>query len=69
MGSKITADVDCRREIKRHSLLGSKAMTNVDRVSKRRDITLSTNFLTVEALVFPLVMCGCESWTIKKAEH
>ena len=69
LASKITADGDCSHEIKRHSLLERKAMTNVDRVSKRRDITLSTDFLTVEALVFPLVMCGCESWTIKKAEH
>ena len=69
MGSKITADVDCRREIKRHSLLGSKAMTNVDRVSKRRDITLSTKVRLVKAMVFPVVMCGCESWTIKNAEH
>ena len=68
MGSKITADVDCRHEIKRHSLLGSKAMSNVDSVSKRRDITLPTKVYLVKAMVFPVVMYGCESWTIKEAE-
>ena len=68
-GSKITADGDCSHEIKRHSLLGRKVMTNVDRILKSRDITLSTNVLLVKALVFPVVTYGCESWTIKKAER
>ena len=68
-GSKITADGDCSHEIKRHSLLGRKVMTNVDRILKSRDITLSTNVLLVKALVFPVVTYGYESWTIKKAER
>ena len=67
-GSKITADGDCSHEIKRHLLLGRKAMTNLDRILKSRDITLSTNVCLVKAMVFPVVMYGCESWTIKKAE-
>ena len=65
-GSKITAD---HREIKRHLLLGRKAMTNLDSILKRRDITLPTKVHLVKALFFPVVMYGCESWTIKKAEH
>ena len=68
LGSKITADGDCSHEIKRHLLLGRKAMTNLDSVLKSRDITLPTKVRLVEALVFPVVMYGCESWTIKKAE-
>ena len=68
-GSKITADSDCSHEIKRHLLLGRKAMTNLDSILKSRDITLSTKVHLVKALVFPVVMYGCESWTIKKAEH
>ena len=68
LGSRITADGDCSHEIKRHLLLGSKAMTNLDSTLKSRDITLSTKVLLVKAIVFPLVMYGCESWTIKKAE-
>ena len=68
-GSKITADVDCSYEIKRHLLLGRKAMTNLDSVLKSRDITLPTKVCLVKAMVFPVVMYGCESWTIKKAEH
>ena len=64
MGSKITADCDCSHEIKRHLLLGIKAMTNLDRILKSRDIILVTNFHTVKTLVFLVVMCGCESWTI-----
>ena len=68
-GSKITADGDCRREIKRRLLLGRKAMTNRDRILKCRDITLPTKVCLVKAMVFPVVMYGCESWTIKKAEH
>ena len=68
-GSKITADGDCSREIKRHLLLGRKAMTNLDSILKSRDITLSTKIHLVKAMVFPVVMYGCESWTIKKAEH
>ena len=68
MGSKITADVDCSHEIKRHLLLGRKVMINLDRILKRRDITLSTKVHLVKAMVFPLVMYGCEIWTIKKAE-
>ena len=68
-GSKITVDRDCNHEIKRHFLLGRKVVTNLDSVLKSRDITLPTQFLLVKALVFPVVMYGCESWTIKKAEH
>ena len=64
MGSKITADCDCSHEIKRHLLLGIKAMTNLDRILKSRDIILVTNFHAVKTLVFLVVMCGCESWTI-----
>ena len=67
--SKITADGDCSYEIKRHLLLGIKAMANLDSILKSRDITLLTNVHLLEALVFPVVMYGCESWTIKKAEH
>ena len=66
--SKITADGDCSHEIKRHLLLGSKVMTNLDNILKSRDITLPTNVFLVKAMVFPVVMYGCESWTIKKAE-
>ena len=69
LGSKITADDDCSHEIKRHLLLGRKAMTNLDSTVKSRDITLSTKVCLVKAMVFPVVMYGCESWTIKKAEH
>ena len=68
LGSKITADGDCSHEIKRHLLLGRKVMTNLDSVLKSRDITLPTNVCLVKAMVFPVVMYGCESWTIKKAE-
>ena len=68
LGSKITADGDCSHEIKRHLLLGRKAMTNIDSVLKSRDITLLTKVHIVKAMVFPVVMYGCESWTIKKAE-
>ena len=67
-GSKITADGDCSHEIKRHLLLGRKAMTNLDSILKNRDITLSTKVQIAKAMVFPVVMYGCESWTIKKAE-
>ena len=67
LGSKITADGDCS-EIKRHLLLGRKVMTNLDSIFKSRDITLSTKVRPVKAMVFPVVMYGCESWTIKKAE-
>ena len=67
-GSKITADGDCSHEIKRCLLLGRKAMTNLDRILKSRDITLLTKVPLVKAMVFPVVMYGCESWTIKKAE-
>ena len=67
-GSNITADGDCNHEIKRHLVLGRKAMTNLDSIFRSRDITLSTNFHLVKAMVFPVVMYGCESWTIKKAE-
>ena len=67
-GSKITADGDCSHEIKRCLLLGRKAMTNLDSILKSRDITLSTEVRLVKAMVFPVVMYGCESWTIKKAE-
>ena len=68
-GSKITADGDCSHEIKRHSLLGRKFMTNLDSILKSRDITLPTKVCLVKAMVFLVVMYGCESWTIKKAEH
>ena len=68
LGSKITADGDCSYEIKRHLLLGRKAMTNLDSLLKSRDVTLPTNVCLVQALVFPVVMYGCESWTINKAE-
>ena len=67
--SKITANGDCNHEIKRCLLLGRKTMTDLDRVLKSRDITLPTKFCIVKAMVFPVVMYGCESWTIKKAEH
>ena len=69
LGSKITADGDCSHEIKRHLLLGRKAMTNLDSIVKSRDITLLTKLYLVKAMVFPVVMYGCESWTIKKAER
>ena len=68
-GSKITADGDCSHEIKRCLLLGRKVMTKLDSILKSRDITLQTKVLLVKAMVFPVVMCGCESWTVKKAEH
>ena len=68
-GSKITADGDCSHEIKRHLHLGRKAMANLDSVFKSRDNTLPTKVCLVKAMVFPVVMYGCESWTIKKAEH
>ena len=67
-GSKITADGDCSHEIKRHLLLGRKVMTNLDSILKSRDIALSTKVHVVKAMVFPVVMYGCESWTVKKAE-
>ena len=67
-GSKITADGDCSHEIKRHLLLGRKVMTNLDSILKSRDISLSTKVCLVKAMVFPIVMYGCESWTVKKAE-
>ena len=67
-GSKITADGDCSHEIKRHLLLGRKVMTNLDSIFKSRDITLPTKVCLVKAVVFPVVMYGCESWTVKKAE-
>ena len=67
--SKITADGDCSHEIKRRLLLGRKVMTNLDSIFKSRDITLPTKVHLVKAMVFPVVMCGCESWTVKKAEH
>ena len=69
VGSKITADGDCSHEIKKQLLLGRKVMTNLDSVFKTRDITLSTKVYLVKAIVFPLVMYGCESWTVKKAER
>ena len=69
LASKITADGDCSHEIKRHLLLGRKAMTNLDSILKSRDITLSTKVRLVKAMVFPVVMYGCESWTMKKAER
>ena len=68
-GSKITADGDCSHEIKRHLLLGRKVMTNLDSILKSRDVTLSTKIRLVKAMVFPVVMYGCDSWNIKKAEH
>ena len=68
-GSKITADGDCSHEIKRHLLLGRKAITNLDSILESRDITLPTNVHLVKAMVFPAVMYGCESWTVKKAER
>ena len=68
-GSKITADGDCSHEIKRCLLLGRKAMTNLDSILKSKDITLQTKFYLFKAMVFPVVMYGCESWTVKKAEH
>ena len=68
-GSKITADGDCSHEIKRHLLLGRKVMTNLDSMFKSRDITLPTKVRLVKAMVFPIVVYACESWTIKKAEH
>ena len=67
--SKITVNGDCRHEIKRCLLLGRKAMTNLDSVLKSRDITLPTKVFLVKAMIFPVIMYGCESWTIKKAEH
>ena len=69
LGSKITADGDCSHEIKRCLLLGRKVITNLDSIFKSKDITLSTKVHLVKAMVFPVVMYGCESWTIKKAEH
>ena len=70
LGSNVTADHgDCSHEIKRHLLLGRKVMTNLDSVLKSRDITLPTKVCLIKVMIFPLVMCGCESWTIKKAEH
>ena len=69
LGSKITADGECSHEIKRHLLLGRKVMTNLDSIFKSRDITLPTKVCLVKAMVFRVVMCGCGSWTIKKAEH
>ena len=69
LGSKITADGDCSHEIKRHLLLGRKVMTHLDSILKSRDITLPTNVRLVKAMVFPVVMYGCESWTVKKAER
>ena len=68
-GSKITADGDCSHEIKRHLLLGRKAMTNLESILKSRDTTLPTNVCLVKDMVFPVVMYGCESWTIRKAKH
>ena len=68
LGSKITADGDCSHEIKRHLLLGRKVMTNLDSILKSRDITLPTKVHLAKAMVFPIVIYGCESWTIKKAE-
>ena len=69
LGSKITVDSDCSHELKRHSLLGRKAKTNLNSMLKSRDVTLSTKVRLVKATAFPVVMYGCESWTIKKAEH
>ena len=69
LSSKNTVDANCSYKIKRHLLLGRKAMTNLDSILKIRDITLPTKVCIVQAMVFPVVMCGCESWTIRKAEH
>ena len=69
LGSKITADGDCRHEIKRRLPLGKKVMTNLDSILKSKDVTLPTKVHLVEAMVFPVVMYGCESWTVKKAER
>ena len=69
LGSKITADGDCSHEVKRCLFLGRKAVTNLDNILKSRDITLPTKVCLLKAMVFPVVMYGCESWTIKKAEH
>ena len=69
LGSKIIADGDCSHEIKRRLLLGRKVMINLDSIFKSRDITLPTKVRLVKAMVFPVVMCACESWTVKKAEH
>ena len=69
LGSKITADCDCSHEIKRHLLLGRKVMTNLDSILKSRNITLPAKVCLFKAMVFPVVMYGCESWTVKKAEH
>ena len=69
LGSKFTADGDCSHEIKRRLLLGRKVMTKLDSVLKSRDITLPTKICLVKAVVFPVIMYGCESWTVKKAEH
>ena len=68
-GSKITVDGDCSHEIKRRLLLGRKVMTNLDNILKSRDVTLPTKVRLVKVMVFPVVMCGCESWTVKKAER
>ena len=69
LGPKITADCDCSHEVKRHLLLGRKVMTNLGSLLKSKDITLPTNVHVVKAMVFPVVMYGCENWTVKKAEH
>ena len=69
LGSKITADGDCSHEIKRSLLVGRKVMTNLESILKSRDVTLPTKFHLIKAMVFPVVVYGCESWTIKKAEH
>ena len=69
LGYKITADADCSHEIKRRLLLGRKVMTNLESIFKSRDITLPTRVYLVKAMIFPMVMYGCESWTVKKAEH
>ena len=69
MGSKIIVDGDCRHEIKRHLLLGRKVMTKPDSILKNRDITLPIKVHLVKAMVFPVILCGCERWTTKKAEH
>ena len=69
LGSKITADGDCSHKIKRHLLLGRKVMTNLDSILKSRDITMPTKVCLVKAMVFPVILYGCESWTLKKAEH
>jgi len=69
LGSKITSDVDCSHKIERCLFLGRKTMTNLDSILKNRDITLPTKFCPVKAMIFPVVVCGCENWTVKKAEH